>query len=139
MLGLASMQVWQDLYFSTVDLKCRAAGDPAKSRFFLDYETGQRDAKRFGRRKAAPAAVYIRSSAYKARYKTNTGNWQIVVNGGEKKLRNRMGQAKRHTGQDATLFFFTTLEQFALSSNTFTDPIWYQTDSPDPKALLAWN
>jgi len=127
--------VCPDAYFELVDIDLLKQGKPSKARFLLEIDMGTHDNPSFGKFKALPGVAYIKSPGYKRRFGNNHGLWLVVINGGERRLRNLIKQTKEKTGEDTRMFFFTTFDQLAYR-NILTEPIWWQADRSTPSSLL---
>ena len=123
-----------DGFFSLVDERRKAKGEPFRARFLLEVDMATHDNPGFGMDKAAPGAAYIKSSQYKERFESNAGRW-LVVTTGEVRMRNLLIQTRTRAGADAHLFYFTTMDQMP-KNNFFLDPIWRQPNSEKYVALL---
>ena len=124
-----------DSYFVIKNRKLNHEGKPARARFLLELDNATHPNRRFGLEKVLPGVAYIHSQAYKERFGFNAGHW-LVVTTGEVRMKNIMQQAKVRAGEEANLFFFTTLEK-AINHNVLLSPIWRQVGDNQPKPLIV--
>lgn len=104
------------------------------SRLLLELDRATEDNPRFSREKVVPGIAYIRSESYKKRFGFASGRW-LVITTSNRRLQNMKRQAEIVAGNDAKLFFFTTLQ--AITPTTlFTAPIWWRGGESQPTFLF---
>ena len=128
--------VCPDAYFEIMDEVLRIEGKPHKARFLMEMDMATHDNPSFGKYKALPGAAYVKSPAYKARFGSNHGVWLIVTSGGERRMKNLMSQTAQRVGNDARIFFFTTIELLE-NCNVLAAKVWHQVGENEPRALLT--
>lgn len=123
-----------DGFFVLVDHMRKIQHSPARGRFLLELDNGTHPVTRFGRDKALPGIKYLRSAAYKKRFGFNSGRWLVVAQG-KQRLSNLKDQTEKILGKDASVFFFTTLEQVQIKT-VLNSPIWLRGGSDTPEQLV---
>jgi hypothetical protein len=127
--------VCPDGYFEIVDEKRKSQGLPHKARFLLEIDMATHDNPSFGREKILPGVAYIKSREYKTRFGCNNGHW-LIVTSGKRRMQNLIDQTKEKAKQDASIFFFTTLDELN-SGNVMTSLLWWQETKDKPTSLIT--
>jgi len=110
-------------------------GREYRMRLLLELDRGTEDNPRFVRDKVRPGLAYLRSKGYENRFGARSGRILVVTNG-NRRMANMKRQAEVAAGDDAKVFYFTTLE--AVKPETvLTAPIWYRGGDESPIPLFS--
>ncbi len=104
------------------------------SRLLIELDCATEDNARLAREKILPGIAYIRSDAYKRRFGFSSGRWLFITTS-ERRLKNMKRATERAAGNDAKLFYFTTMNRLT-SETVLTAPIWYRGGEATPVALF---
>lgn len=133
-LGKRRKGVRPDGFFVLVDHLRLINNSPARARFLLEFDNCTHPLSRFGRDKALPGMVYIRSHAYRERFGFNSGRWLVVCKS-EQRMRNLKAQTEKVLGWNASYFFFTFIGKVNARS-VLNKPIWLCGGSEEPVPLF---
>ncbi|MBL8163272.1 MAG: replication-relaxation family protein [Anaerolineae bacterium] len=114
---------------------CVILSGDRRFRLLWEIDRSTEDNPRFVREKVLPGIAYIRNPAYVARFGHPSGLWLIVTTS-ERRLRNMKRQTEQAAGDNAHLFYFTTIEQIAADT-VLSAPIWRRGGGEAPTTLLA--
>jgi hypothetical protein len=124
-----------DGFFVILDHLRQINGSPARARYLLELDNSTHPLDRFGNEKAIAGLEYIRSQAYKDRFKFNSGRWLIVCVS-PKRMANLKSQTEKVLGNEARNFYFTTLDK-TTPKTVFNAPIWLQGGAKNPETLVT--
>jgi hypothetical protein len=105
------------------------------SRLLIELDKASEDNPRIGREKILPGIAYLRSDAYRKRFGYTSGRWLFITTS-DRRLSNLKRQTEIVAGNDAKLFFFTTLDRVAPTT-VFAAPMWWRGGEDAPSSLFT--
>jgi hypothetical protein len=123
------------------DVNRRKNERPYELHLLIEMDMGTHPvSSRFATDKAVPYAAYIGSSAFKARFDADTGDW-LVITTGERRMQHLIEHTQEKVGEGARWFLFSTWQHLMDPEiNVLTAPVWLRPrwrQKPKPWALLV--